>query len=85
MKKVIIREEQEKLLKESGYGNDDLVNLFEDLKYAFSNFSNIIGEHLIMCKNMRQEPNKYVSVLHEYAMKIDGVLESFGNEVGKSM
>jgi hypothetical protein len=78
MKKVIIREEQERLLRESGYGNDDLPNLFNDLKVSLDDALTIVREHFIMCNRMHQQPNEQVSEIDKHLNAIIGIIDTIG-------
>jgi hypothetical protein len=80
MKKVKLKEEAYRnLLNEIGYGNDDLGNLYEDMKQAFTDFTNILSEHVIMTRNMNQDINPYIKGISEHAVEIEKLINQFGN------
>ena len=66
MKRVIINESSyNRLLNESGYGNDDLDNLLDNLEIEFS--------------DMNEAPNEYVSEIKKYADAISSILQEWRN------
>ena len=82
MKKIIVNEEKfNRLLRESGYGNDDLTNLFENLKMEFSDFYSVLGEHYIMAKHMGEEPNPQVIEIKHHADAIKAILDGQESEL----
>ena len=83
MKKVKLSEEsyvklKENLIKESSFGNDDLGNLFEELRMSFTDFKNALNEHMIMCNRMHEEPNPYVKEILEHADAIENIMNQIG-------
>ena len=77
MKKVNLKEEAyKKLINEIGYGNDDLGNLCNELKYSISDASQVIRDHLIMCKRLNQEPNPYVVEIGKHIQEIEQLLNN---------
>ena len=79
MKRVIINESQrERILAESGYGNDDLGNLFGDLKYSLDDAFTIVRDHFTMCRHMGQQPNEQVSEIASHLDAIKNILDTLG-------
>ncbi len=75
MKKVALKEEAfKKLLNEVGYGNDDLLNLCNDMRYEIDDALQIVRDHMIMCKRLNQEPNVYVVEIDEHLKAIKEAL-----------
>lgn len=77
MKKVTLKEEAyNKLLNEIGYGNDDLGNLCNDMRYEIEDALQIVRDHMTMCKRLKQEPNAYVVEINEHLNAIKEALEA---------
>lgn len=77
MKTINLKEEAyKKLIKEIGYGNDDLENLCNELKYSIGDASQVIRDHLIMCDRLNQEPNPYVAEIAKHIQEIEQLLNN---------
>jgi hypothetical protein len=77
MKTINLKEEAyKKLIKEIGYGNDDLGNLCNELKYSIGDASQVIRDHLIMCDRLKQQPNSVVMQINEHLESIKKLVES---------
>lgn len=77
MKTINLKEEAyKKLIKEIGYGNDDLENLCNELKYSIGDASQVIRDHLIMCDRLNQEPNPYVAEIAKHIQEIERLLNN---------
>ena len=77
MKKVTLKEEAyKKLLNEIGYGNDDLGNLCNDMRYEIEDALQIVRDHMTMCERLKQEPNAYVVEINEHLNAIKEALEA---------
>ena len=77
MKKVTLKEEAyNKLLNEIGYGNDDLGNLCNDMRYEIEDALQIVRDHMTMCKRLKQEPNAYVVEINEHLNAIKEALDA---------
>ena len=77
MKKVTLKEEAyNKLLNEIGYGNDDLGNLCNDIRYEIEDALQIVRDHMTMCERLKQEPNAYVVEINEHLKAIKEALEA---------
>lgn len=77
MKKVTLKEEAyNRLLNEIGYGNDDLGNLCNDMRYEIEDALQIVRDHMTMCKRLKQEPNAYVVEINEHLNAIKEALEA---------
>ena len=78
MKRVVIKEEKfKKLLKEGGYGNDDLENLYDVMNEHLSELCSAIGEHYAMVSRMNQQPNQYVVQIDEHLNDISAVMSEW--------
>lgn len=76
MKTINLREDSyRKLINEIGYGNDDLENLCNELKYSISDASQVIRDHITMCNRLGQEPNTYVVEISNHIDEIKNLLE----------
>ena len=79
MKKINIREESyKKLINEVGYGNDDLNNLYNELKYSISDASQVIRDHMIMCDRLNQEPDLRIVEIGKHIEEINKLLDEVG-------
>ena len=79
MKKVTLKEEAyKKLLNEIGYGNDDLGNLCNDMRYEIEDALQIVRDHMTMCERLKQEPNAYVVEINEHLNAIKEALDALG-------
>jgi beta-lactamase class D len=79
MKKVTLKEEAyKKLLNEIGYGNDDLGNLCNDMRYEIDDALQIVRDHMTMCERLKQEPNAYVVEINEHLNAIKEALDALG-------
>ncbi len=77
MKKVTLKEEAyNRLLNEIGYGNDDLGNLCNDMRYEIEDALQIVRDHMTMCERLKQEPNAYVVEINEHLNAIKEALEA---------
>lgn len=77
MKTINLKEEAyKKLIKEIGYGNDDLGNLCNELKYSISDASQVIRDHMTMCERLKQEPNPYVIGIGKHLQEIEELLNN---------
>ena len=77
MKKVTLKEEAyNRLLNEIGYGNDDLGNLCNDMRYEIEDALQIVRDHMTMCKRLKQEPNAYVVEINEHLNAIKEALDA---------
>ena len=77
MKKVTLKEEAyKKLLNEIGYGNDDLGNLCNDIRYEIEDALQIVRDHMTMCERLKQGPNAYVVEINEHLKAIKEALEA---------
>ena len=77
MKTVNLSEEAyKKLINEIGYGNDDLGNLCNELKYSIGDASQVIRDHFIMCERLNQEPNPYVADIAKHIQEIEQLLNN---------
>lgn len=79
MKTINLREDSyRKLINEIGYGNDDLENLCNELKYSISDASQVIRDHMTMCNRLGQEPNPYVVEIGKHIGEVKNLLEKIG-------
>ena len=79
MKTVNLSEEAyKKLINEIGYGNDDLGNLYYELKISISDASQVIRDHMTMCERLNQEPNPYVVEIGKHIGEVKNLLEKIG-------
>ena len=79
MKTINLREDSyRKLINEIGYGNDDLENLCNELRYSISDASQVVRDHMIMCNRLNQEPNPYVVEIGKHIGEIKNLLEKIG-------
>ena len=86
MKKIIIKEGKfKKLIKEGGYGNDDLSNLYDSMSEYLSELRSAIGEHYSMVSNMREKPNNYVVEIDSYLDEISEIMKEWKEELDFSM
>jgi hypothetical protein len=77
MKKVNLKEEAyKKLIKEIGYGNDDLSNLFNEIGYSIDDAIQVVRDHMIMCNRLGQQPNSIVIQVNEHLEAIKKLVES---------
>jgi hypothetical protein len=76
MKTINLREDSyRKLINEIGYGNDDLDNLCNELRYSISDASQVVRDHMIMCNRLNQEPNPCVVEISNHIDEIKNLLE----------
>jgi hypothetical protein len=79
MKTINLREDSyRKLINEIGYGNDDLENLCNELRYSISDASQVIRDHMTMCNRLGQEPNPYVVEIGKHIGEVKNLLEKIG-------
>lgn len=79
MKTINLREDSyRKLINEIGYGNDDLENLCNELRYSISDASQVVRDHMTMCNRLNQEPNPYVVEIGKHIGEIKNLLEKIG-------
>lgn len=79
MKTINLREDSyRKLINEIGYGNDDLENLCNELRYSISDASQVIRDHMTMCNRLGQEPNPYVLEIGKHIGEIENLLGKIG-------
>lgn len=79
MKTINLREDSyRKLINEIGYGNDDLENLCNELRYSISDASQVVRDHMTMCNRLNQEPNPYVVEISNHIDEIKNLLEKIG-------
>lgn len=84
MKKIIIKEEKfKKLIKEGGYGNDDLDNLYDVMNDYLNELCSAIGEHYTMVNSMGQNPNSYVVKIDEYLNKVSTIMNDWGENLAR--
>ena len=77
MKTINLKEEAyKKLIKEIGYGNDDLSNLFNEIGYSIDDAIQVVRDHMIMCNRLGQEPNSSVLQINEHLNAIKNLVES---------
>jgi len=77
MKTINLKEEAyKKLIKEIGYGNDDLSNLFNEIGYSIDDAIQVVRDHMIMCNRLGQEPNSIVIQINEHLNAIKNLVES---------
>ena len=80
MKTIKLSEEsynklKKRLVNEIGYGNDDLPNLFSEIKYNISDALQVVRDHLIMCNRMNQQPNSNVLQIKEHLEAIEKLVD----------
>ena len=79
MKTINLREDSyRKLINEIGYGNDDLENLCNELRYSISDASQVVRDHMTMCSRLNQEPNPYVVEIGKHIGEVKNLLEKIG-------
>ena len=79
MKTINLREDSyRKLINEIGYGNDDLENLCNELRYSISDASQVVRDHMTMCNRLKQEPNPYVVEIGKHIGEVKNLLEKIG-------
>ncbi len=79
MKTINLREDSyRKLINEIGYGNDDLENLCNELRYSISDASQVVRDHMTMCNRLNQEPNPYVVEIGKNIGEVKNLLEKIG-------
>lgn len=83
MKKIIVNEDSyNRLLKESGYGNDDLHSIVDDMAAPLDDLYSILNEHLIMVRHMGQEPNPHLSSIMDSVRGIATEFQLLKQEIG---
>jgi hypothetical protein len=83
MKKVIVNEDSyNRLLSESGYGNDDLPTLVDDLTVPLNDVYSILNEHFIMAGRMKQQPNPHLSKMMDAVREMVTEFQLLKQEIG---